>query len=294
MIVSFNDFINNLVVEELHPELHSIVTAPNSYVSKQTQIAKKIKDLTSRGETTGIEGNMPKGSSRAYLKHAEHAKINLDGKDTTIPVGTKVAIKSSLDKHHNHNDYDGMSLGALQNHAEGGDHWVNSTYRTLTNHEGNQFTSNKEGGIFPPLLDHDHVSHQWSHVGHVDDLKKGDFQNLTKTKEHPNGITHKDFTEALNRFHERNNGKYWKGSEGKEARLDHVDTHPLVQRFQDYHGNTGNPTYDYQQKKNMGVWTHPDGSKHIVSRDHGFDTDTANAYQKARRNKHTPSVLRGL
>jgi hypothetical protein len=98
----------------------------------------------------------------------------------------------------------------------------------------------------------------------------------------------------MNRFHERNNGKYWEGNEQHESKLDHVDEHPLVQKFQDYHGNTGHPTYDYQQIKNMGVFHHPDGPKHIVARDHGFDTEVAHAYRQARKNKYTPPVLRGI
>jgi hypothetical protein len=293
MITSFKDFLENIVIEELHPELHSIVTGSSSGVSKQTQIANKVKELSQRGERTGIEGNMPKGSSRAYLQHDAPHKITLDGKPALIPVGTKVAIRSALDKHHNKHDYDGHSLGQLQNKAEGGDHWVNSTYRTLTDHGNGNYKTN-EHGIFPPLIDHDHENHHWSKVGHVKDVSSPEFKTLTKTKSHPDGISHKDFTRAMNRFHERNNGKYWGGNENSEAHLDHIDEHPLVQKFQDYHGNTGHPTYDYQQIKNMGVWHHPDGSKHIVARDHGFDTDTAHAYQRARKNKFTPPILRGL
>lgn len=293
MITRFKDFLENLVAEELHPELHSIVSGGETGVSKQTRIANKVKELSSRGEKTGIEGNMPKGSSRAYLQHDTGHKITLDGKPAIIPVGTKVAIRSALDKHHKKHEFDGHSLGELQNRAEGGDHWVNQQYRTLTHHEGDHFKTN-EHGIFPPLIDHDHEGHQWSKVGHAKDINAGDFKNLTKTESHPEGITHKDFTRALNRFHEQNNGKYWGGNKQSEAHLDHVSEHPLVQKFMDYHGNTGHPTYDYQQIKNLGVWHHPDGSKHIVARDHGFDTDVAKAYQKARKSKFVPTVLRGI
>ena len=212
----------------------------------------------------------------------------LDGKDAHIHTGTKVAIRAALDKHHNKAEHEGMSLGALQNKAEGGDHWVNHNYRMLT-HEpekgANHYSSNKEDGIFPPLLDHDHEHHEWSHVGHARDIKPGEFNKLTKTKEHPKGISHKDFTGAMDRFHNRNNGKHWISAPAHEAHLDHVDKHPLVQRFQDYHGNTGHPPTDYHQKKNLGVWEHPDGSHHIVARDHGFDTEVADAYSKAHQKK---------
>ena len=40
----------------------------------------------------------------------------------------------------------------------------------------------------------------------------------------------------------------------------------------------------YQQIGNMGVWQHPDGSKHIVARDHGYDNDVESAYKAARKN----------
>src|ERR1044071_8136441 len=112
MLVPFHEFLDNIIVENLHPELHSIVSSSGGYHSKQSQLAKKIKDLTKRGETTGIEGNMPKGSSRAYLKHKDPHKVILDGKETHIPTGTKVAIRASLDEHHKRQDHDGMSLGA--------------------------------------------------------------------------------------------------------------------------------------------------------------------------------------
>lgn len=281
MLLKFQEFLDSLILEELHPELHSIITsqAPDRR-KKQTQLVNKIKDLSSRGERTGIEGNMPKGSSRAYLKHAEPHEITLDGQKTHMQIGTKVAIRAALDKHHNHAAHDGMSLGALQNHAEGGDHWVNNNYRILRKGDNHgEYHKNYDTGIFPPLVDHDHEHHQWSQVGHARDIKPGEFRKLTKTPEHPDGISHEDFTKSLNRFHERNNGKYW--TRDSETHLDHVDKHPLVQKFQDYHGNTGNPTYDYQQKKNLGVFESPDGSKHIVARDHGYNIDVSKAYQNA-------------
>lgn len=290
MIGTFKEFISNLVVEELHPELHDIIKSKGSTVSKKTRIANKIKDLSSRNEKTGIEGNMPSGSSRAYLKHEDSHTINLDGKPARIPVGTKVAIKASLDSHHKKSDYDDLSLGALQNRAEGGDHFVNSHYRVLHEHpdKPGHFKSNHDSGIFPPLIDHDHENHEWTHVGHCKDVSQKDFKEHTKCESHPKGISHKEFCDSMNRFHERNNGKYWGGNKEHESKLDHIDSHPLVQKFQDYHGNTGHPTYDYQQIKNMGVFHHPDGHKMIVARDHGYDTDTQSAYVNARKKKFAP------
>lgn len=286
----FNDFLDNLVLEELHPELHQVVSSSNTgYRNKQTLLANKVKELTHRGERTGIEGNMPKGSSRAYLKHDTPHQITLDGKPTQIHTGTKVAIRhTTLDKHHKHHEHDGLSLGALQNRAEGGDHWVNNTYRILTadHDKPGHFHTNKESGIFPPLLDHDHDTNEWTHIGHARDIKPGEFRKLTKTPEHPKGISHQEFMGALIRRHNQNNGKYHTTTPQKEAHLDHIDTHPLVAKFHDYHGNTGNPPHDLGQKKNMGVFEHPDGSHHIVARDHGYDTEVQHAYQKAWKAKH--------
>ena len=229
---------------------------------------------------------MPKGSSRAYLKHAEPHSITLDGKHAEIEHGTKVAIKSSLDRYHNKKEHDGHSLGQMQNDAENGDHWVNNNYRILTHEGNNNFKSNKESGIFPPLIEHDEDAHHWAHVGHARNIKgEKEFKNLTKSESHPEGISHNDFTSALMRQHEVNNGKYWPRSESFEKKMDSIHSHPLYQKFTDYHGNTGNSPVDLQNMGNMGVFHHPDGSKHIVARDHGFDLGVQKAYKDATTEK---------
>lgn len=284
MITNFKEFLDNLIVESLHPELQTIVSSKTGRKSKQKALVDKVKELSSKGEKTGIEGNMPKGSSRAYMKHEEPHSIIVDGKPTTMRTGTKVAIKSPLEKYHYPHSFNDMSLGQLQNHAENGDHWVNRSYRTLTSQGEHKFESNKDAGIFPPLLHHDDEHHEWSHIGHVDDINPSKFQKLTKTKEFPHGLMHGQFMAALTRFHDRNHGNYWEGD--NEAEKDKWEKHPLVQRFMDYHGNTGNPPHDLRQIKNMGVWKHPvDGSEHIVARDHGFSTEVSDAYRRAFKKK---------
>lgn len=278
--------MDNIIVENLHPELQNVVLGGGSNKSKQKQLVDKIKDLTSRGESTGIEGNMPKGSSRAYMQHAEPENVIVDKKIVPMKVGTKVAIKSVLDRYHNRKEHDGMHLGALQNHAENNDHWVNNTYRALTHTGHGHFETNTDRGIFPPLLDHDEKDHQWTKVGHARDVKSSDWKKLTKTKNFPQGITHSDFVNTLVRHHNLNNGKHWEASDEKEAHMDRVQHHPLVQKFLDYHGNTGNSPADYRQQKNLGVWKHPvDGTEHIVARDHGFDNAVQTAYQKAHKKR---------
>ena len=295
MYLSFEKFMASLIVEDLHPELHSIVTSQQHKYgpSKQAALTSKIKDLAKRGEATGIENSMPKGSSRAYLKHTDPHKIVLDGNPVHINTGTKVAIRSKLDAHHDHDAHGGHSLGQLQNHAEGGDHWVNDQYRILRkNHETGEFHTNKDNGIFPPLVDHDHDNHHWTHVGHSDDVNTKQFRELTKAEGFPKGIGHRDFVDTLNRFHDNNWGRHWDAGPEKEALMDRLEEHPLVQKFIDFHGNTGAPPHDYRQIKNLGVFTHPDGSKHIVARDHGFSTEAARAYKDAFRKRADKSRYR--
>lgn len=288
MLTNFKSFLDALVVESLHPELQSIVTSKGTPYgkSKQRELSAKIRDLSTRGEATGIEGNMPKGSSRAYIAHADPHNVVIDGQPTKMKTGLKVAIRSTLDKFHDSKEHDGMYLGHLQNEAEGGDHWANTTYRILRHHDGNQFQTNTDSGIFPPLIDHDYEGHEWSHVGHVGNISQAAFKKLTKTESHPEGITHGEFHAALMRHWDRSHGKYWERSETHEARLNHVEEHPLVQRFLDHQGNTNTPPHDYRQLKNLGIWTHPiTGEGHIVARDHGYSDNVMKAYGQARTRK---------
>ena len=288
MVRDFKSFLKYIIMENLHPDLLDVIKQPSgdqsSSLKKQTLITKKIQELSKSGQKTGIEGNMPQGSSRAYLKHEELHDTIIDDQPQKIKVGTKVAITSNLDKYHNKTMHDGKGLGELQNEAEAG----NSRYRILIEDsmQPNKFKTNKENGIFPPLIKHDYEGHQWSQVGHADDINEADFRKLTETKKFPKGISHREFYTTLNRQYDRNNGKYWAGMPSTESHMDHVETHPLLEKFMDYHGNTGHPSRDLEQIQNMGVWTHPDGSKHIVARDHGFSNEVALAYQIAHKKKN--------
>lgn len=286
MTIGFKTFLETVIVESLHPELHTIVTSPGRAGvrgAKQTQISNKIKELHSRGEDTGLAGNTPKGSSRLYMPHRDPHPVTLDGKDSYIDTGTKVSIRSSVEQYHKKEHYNGMSLGALQSHAENGDHFVNQHYRILTKTGHDEFKSNKEMGIFPPLIDHDDHHHEWAHVGHAHDVTQKRFRELTKTESHPEGITHKDFFRAVLRNYKRNNGTHWDHGEREERHLDHVTEHPLVQKFIDHQDTTGFPPHDWAQIQNMGVFKHPDGSEHIVARDHGFSPDVMKAYASTRK-----------
>jgi len=272
-----------IIVEELHQELKDVISSSQG-TNKHTVIANKLKDLTSRGESTGVEGSMPKGSSRAYLKHDKPEDVVIDGKKVKLQTGTKVAIRAGLDKYHDHKFFGG-SLGQMQNQAENGEFSNSHKHRILEKTGKNRFKTNVHG-MFPPLLDHDEANNHWSHVGHVDNITKREFQKLTKTKDFPKGITHQEFHEALTRDHDRGYGKYWEGSEEHEKNLDRVINHPLVEKFNIYHSNTGEPPHDYQQIKNLGVFNHPNGTKHIIARDHGYDEEVRSAYQRSLRKKY--------
>jgi hypothetical protein len=283
-MLKFTEFLESIITENLHPELKSIIkSAPAK--SRKSLLLKRIKELSDRGEKTGIEGNMPQGSSRAYLKHEEPHEATVDGKPGKFQVGTKFGINGSLEKHHDKSKHDGESLGQMQNRIENGDHYINSQYRILEKKDDGKYVSNKESGIFPPIVDHDHENHDWSTVGHSKDIKAGEFRKLTKTKEHPQGISHHEFTEALIRQHHKDKSKYWAGSPPHEEHMNHITKHPLVERFLDHQRNYDSNPLDYRQRKNLGVFEHPDGSKHIVARDHGFNDEVSKAYWDAREKR---------
>jgi hypothetical protein len=283
LTLSFQEFIDTLILEKLHPELQDIIKSPATNRSKKAMVVAKLMDLKQKGERTGIEGTMPSGSSRAYLKHDSDHPITLDGKKTTIPTGIKFAIKAKLDAHHASDKYDGMSLGGLQNKAENEDHLINSQYRIIGKQGNGQYKTNHHNGIFPPLIDHDSEHHEWAHTGHCPSVTQKEFKEITKTDTHPNGITHMEFCDAMERGWNQMHGRYHTKMAHTEAKLDHIDTHPLVQKFTRHMVDFDNPPYDYAQLGNMGKWHHPIDKKwHIVARDHGFNREVMDAYSDAR------------
>ncbi len=292
-MIRFTDYLDHILTEQLHPEIRSIVTGRRSPQQNiKPLLVKKIKEVTARGEKTGMEGNMPSGSSRAYIPIEEPHSIMLDGAPAQIKTGMKVAIKAELDKHHQKQFYGGMSLGELQNKAEHGDYYSQSRYHILTKKEDGSYETNTEHGIFPPRIDQDHENHSWSHVGHATNLTMKGFQNITKTPEHPKGISHDAFVSTLERSWDLDHGKRWKQPPHVEAALDDVEKHPLVQKFLQHQREYNFPPNDYRQIKNLGVFNHPDGSQHVVARDHGFSDEVMGAYKEARERKY-PRVYEG-
>lgn len=284
--LSFKEFVGSLVVEELHPELQAIIKSPADERSKKAKVVAKIMELGKRGERTGIEGSMPAGSSRAYLQHQDPHPVTVDGIKTVMKTGTKFAVKATLDESHNKEAYGGLSLGALQNEAENGDHLINSMYRILTKHPNQTFTSNEDNGIFHPLIEHDEENHEWAHVGHAANLTHKRFQELTKTPSHPKGISHSEFCDALDRSWWQMHGNYHEHGEAYEKNLDYVEKHPLVRKFQRHMVDYDAPPYDYRQLGNLGEFVHPITHKsHIVARDHGFNRQVMDAYSDARNSE---------
>lgn len=285
MIPTFRDFLDQLIVESLHPELAQIVRSGQSHVNKKTLIANKVRELSKRGEDPGISGT-PAGSARVFLEHKDPEHIIVDGHHVQIPTGTKVAIKGTLEKYHDKSSHDGQSLGEMQMQVENGDYYVNSHYRVLTQHPDNphHYESN-EDGIFPPLIEHDHDNHAWSHIGHAEKLTN--MRHHTKAEGYPKGISHEEFCTALIREWNKIHGRHYTPTspEGiaQEKKLDHIQQHPLVQKFLDHQYAFSSPPHDYAQKANLGVWTHPvTGETHIVARDHGFSAEVLLAYKRAR------------
>jgi hypothetical protein len=275
-----------LFSESAHPEIQEILKMPHSK-QKPKIIKQKLDDLQKRNETSGIEDKMPKGSSRAYVKESSQTPIHVDGQKTHMHTGYKISIRAPLDTHHDHVKYDG-SLGQLQMREENGDHFVNQNYRVLTHKGNHHFKTNTESGIFPPLLDHDEHHDSWSHVAHVDNITSKNFREATKTDTHPKGISHMEFFTSLHRAWNKDNGKWWSQSPETEQHHDHIESHPLVQKFLDHQRNFAMPPNDYQQTGNMGIWTHPvTGKKHVVARDHGFTKLAQDAYHDARTTKYS-------
>lgn len=291
-MIRFTDYLNRILTEELHPEIHSLITTNRASIKNiKPLLVKKIKEVTARGEKTGIEGNMPSGSSRAYLPIEEPHSIMLDGAPAQIKTGMKVAIKASLDKHHRSQNYEGLGLGELQNRAEAGDYYSRSKYHILTKKEDGTYETNTEHGIFPPRIEEDNNGHSWAHVGHASNVTIKSFRDVTKTPEFPNGLQHDDFCVALERAWDQDHGKYWKAHQEREDYLEKVSSHPLVQKFLEHQREYHAPPYDYRNIKNLGVFNHPDGSKHIVARDHGFSDEVMNAYRDARHIEMKKALL---
>lgn len=219
-----------------------------------------------------------KGSSRIYLAQKEPHPVKIDGVDTRIPVGLKVSLRGKENKKHDAKKFDGLSLGALQNRAEHNP--ANDEHRVLIRTGGTtkkpEYKYNPHG-VLPPLIKHDQKHHEWSFVGHIQDLNPR-LAHHTRTKEYPHGMSAESLEGALRHAHKERNGD--EGGYHPDDREDYntYKNHPVFKQFNNYHAKTGLYPRDYSNG-NLGVWTHPKtGQQHIIMRDHGYDDTTSKAY----------------
>lgn len=287
MKITFKELVEEhygVIREELHPELKDVLNEPENdrdrnvhmkhYQNKLNNFSRKVKDLSKRGEHSGLEEGTPKkGSSRAVFFPAEHKHITIDGEHAEQKTAVKIAFPGALDKHTG----DNRLLGEHQNAVES-DHFTNSNYSVLNHTHSNHFEYNPHG-ITAPVLDH-HEDHHWLEMAHADKLTAKKFTELTKTESHPKGLKFDHFTQALKNDHEAAHG-YHSGND----EFDHVRDHPLYETAQDFMHSTGNHPGDLRMQ-NMGVWKHPiSGKEHPVIRDFGFSNDIAKLYTTAHRNR---------
>lgn len=292
-MLKFTQFygINPIISEDLHPDIQGTLDSENMKPEhKLNHVTKTIRHLLKNGHETGLEDAKPKkGSSRAVFFPKDHHKLHLDGKQTSMPHVVKVAFPGTLDKHNK----SGALLGEHQNMVEG-DHFTNHHYGIIhaPDHKNpSHYKTNHDSGVLAPMLGSHDEGHHISH-GRVAPLKAADFKSLTKTASHPKGITHQDFHDAMMMHHDDAHGQ-GRTSGARREHLEHVQSHPLVEKMWDFASTTGNHPGD-MRPANMGVWHHPhDGSKHIVLSDYGFSHDVAKHYQDARKNMMNAGRNRG-
>jgi hypothetical protein len=282
----FRSYLNDLpmVSEEIHQAVQAVLDADHIPVEhKLNHVSGAIKRAIKSGEDTGLQDSKPKkGSSRAVFFPKEPTKIHLDGKEAHVHTALKVAFPGQLDKYNK----SGALLGEHQNMVEG-DHFINHHHniiREVGQHEDGtkKFETNKHGVLAPMIHSHEEGHHVL--MGKVDPIKAGDFKSLTKTTEHPKGISHDELYDHLNHHYAQAHGQKHYGKTS-EKRLSEIDEHPLVENMHDYMGLSGAHPGDLN-KRNMGVWTHPHtGEKHIVVSDYGFTGEVAKHYNDARKNQ---------
>jgi hypothetical protein len=267
-----------IITEELHPELKSILDSDTiSPDRKNLEIAKKSRKLIESGQSTGLESDKPKkGSSRAYYAHSEPKTITLDGKETQVRTGLKIAFSGELDKHHGEESL----LGMDQNNIES-DHYLNSNYGIIgKNSDGTHKTN--QWGVLAPVFEAHHENH-YLECGHCSKLTSEDLSEATKTPEFPKGLKHKEIQEAMIYQHRMAHGRSNPNTSGySDEHLEKVSDHPWVSNAIDMMHNSGMNPMDLDNR-NMGTFTHPvTGKKHLAILDWGFSSDIEKKYAKAR------------
>jgi hypothetical protein len=285
--MKFEKYSGSIVIsEEVHDAIKSIIHSDTiSAKFKNHQIAMTARNLIKNGADSGLEDAKPKkGSSRAVYFPSEPKKIVIDGKEAHMPTALKIAFPGDLDSYTGHHEL----LGEMQNRVES-DHFTRNTFGILRETGDGKFETNHENGILAPVVsshgDDGNDKHHWIEMGKISKFGAGDFRRLTKNENFPNGISHQEFFDAINREHAHAHGR-GHYSEYSDDHLDKVIEHPLVEKALDVAQTTGMQPVDLN-KSNMGIWKHPHtGEEHIVISDYGYDKSIEKQYTAARRKKY--------
>jgi hypothetical protein len=283
-MISFNDFAKTFLLESfdgLHPEIAHLLKN-GSHPSK---ITSTMKSIEKRGEHTGFE-KQSKGSSRVFVPHKHDSKINLDGRETHVPVGTKLSIHSPLDKHTGSDE----RLGQMQNRAEvDGSHAGHGIFNR--HHDSSNFKSNPHG-VVASVTDHDKENHHHVTMLKLNKFNAKDLADSTKNDDHPKGLSLKKIHGALTHEHDLSKGRsnmhanassYWHKD---HADIEKTKEHPYVDDLIRHMHDTGTHPGDFSPR-NLGVHTHPHtGEKRVLYTDHGATNDVIKTYGKARQAMH--------
>lgn len=286
-MITFRELIdNNIITEEIHKELQSILDQPETdrgdypavmrHQNKLNTFVKKFKSLSANNEDTGLQDDKPKkGSSRAVFFPSEARQIHIDGKPAAQHTAVKIAFPGTLDRYTGSNKL----LGEHQNEIES-DNYTRKAHSMLVEGKEGHYTTN-EDGVTAPVLG-SHPDSHWLEMAKADNMTGAKFKSLTKTDTHPKGLDFKKFVDVLQHGHAEAHGqRHYTDMMGHE--MDHIRQHPLFQNTQDFMYATDNHPGDLRMQ-NYGVWKHPvTGKEYPVIRDYGFSNHIAGLYTKARR-----------
>lgn len=272
-----SETINEVAV---HPELQKILDddVNNKWNQKLTRVSKKLRDLTSRGESTGIQDDKPKkGSSRAVFFPNHPKQVDVDGNVVPAQTAVKIAFKGWADPH---TESDKL-LGEHQNEIEG-DHYLHKQYSVLQPIGEGKYKTN-EHGVLPPLYD-SHPDSHWIEHGFARNMTKKDFKEATRDKNNPKGLDFDSVQKHLENEHSLAHGMREKWNIDEETN-NKISEHPLVDSLRNAMLDGGLHPGD-NRLQNWGMWKHPvTGKEHPVLRDFGFSNEIAKLYGKARRGR---------
>lgn len=281
---SYSQFIRSLLIEAIHRELQEILDSPESDISstkKYTRITKKIRELSNRGEDIGLENSRSKkGSSRAVFFPKDGRKIILEGHETEVPTAVKIAFPGQWDgrQYRNHGD---QLLGEMQNGAE--NNWYKQKEHAVIYEEDGKYYRNPEG-VLPPVF-RGHNEDHWLEMAKCRDLRDGEFSELTKNADFPNGLKFEQFRNALMWIH-HDHGAIKNTYPKPDAKL---MNHPLVANNETFIKDTGFHPGDVVHD-NLGVFEDPvTGARSIVHRDYGFSNEVQREYAE-RRGKYYDKI----